>query len=132
MSNNLNAKEITANTAGNYVQANTGLQQAILALTQTTSISVTTADVDLTTGSDQDSASNVYKALRSARLIFSGAMDADHNVIVPNNQKLYLVNHTCTGGHTITVKTASGTGVALVNGDKKLLICDGTNVVAAL
>jgi hypothetical protein len=129
---NLTLQQVTANTAANYVQSNTADDQVDLALTEQRQIAVTTADIDLTTGSAQDTASNLYKALRSVRLEFTGAMTANRNVIVPNNKKLYLVKHSCTGGFTITVKTAAGTGVNLVNGDKKLLICDGTNVEAAL
>lgn len=129
MSNNLNAKEITANTAGNYVQANTGLAQAIAAVTEQRSISLTTDDLDLTTGSDQDTTSEIYKALRSIYLKFSGTMDADHNVTAPINKKLYVVEHACAGGFTITFKTAAGTGVDLVNGDVALVMCDGTDVI---
>ena len=130
----LRLKQVTANTAGNYNQSNTADNQVELALTKGRQITVTSADVDLTTGNSdgQDVNSNVYKALRSVRLEFVGAMDANHNVLLPVDEKIYLVKHSCTGGFTITVKTPSGTGVALVNGDKKLLICDGVNIENAL
>jgi hypothetical protein len=131
MSNNLRAKEVSQNTNGNYVQANTGLQQAILAMTEQRDIAVTTADVDLTTGAadGQTTTSNVYKALRSAYLKFTDTMDDDHNVILPTDKKLYFVEHDAAGGFTITVKTASGTGVDLVNGQIALVRCDGTDII---
>lgn len=48
-------------------------------------------------------------------------------VIVPNNSKLYAIINT--SGQTITVKTASGTGIAVPTAQQINLVCDGTNVV---
>ena len=48
-------------------------------------------------------------------------------VIVPNNSKLYQIINT--SGQTITVKTASGTGIAVPTAQQINLVCDGTNVV---
>jgi len=128
MSNNLNAKEITANTAGNYVQANSGIQQIVGAITEQQAVTLTTADLDYTTGSDQDATSNKYKALRSLYFQFTGTMDADHDVVLPTNKKLYVVDHECDGGFDITFKCSGGTGVAISNGDVALLLCDGTDI----
>lgn len=128
MANNLDAKEITGNTNGNYVQANTGLAQAIAAVSGFTSVALTTADVDLTIGSDQTTTSNLYKALRNLFFVINGAMTGARNIIVPDNVKLYIFSHEATGGFNATVKTAAGTGIALANGDVKILYCDGTNV----
>jgi hypothetical protein len=130
MANNLNAKEITANTAGNYVQANSGIQQIVGAITEQQAITLTTANIDLTTGSDQDPTSNVYKALRSLYFQFTGTMDADHDVVLPTNKKLYVVEHGCAGGFDITFKCSGGTGVTISNGQIALLLCDGTDIFA--
>ena len=55
-----------------------------------------------------------------------------NNLIVPTNTKLYYVfNNISSGGGTITVKTASGTGVAIPNGRRVAVVCNGTNVVQA-
>jgi hypothetical protein len=48
-------------------------------------------------------------------------------VIVPARTKLYNVINT--SGQTITVKTASGTGIAIKTSTNINVVCDGTNVV---
>jgi len=48
-------------------------------------------------------------------------------VIVPNSAKLYAIINS--SGQTITIKTASGTGVAIPTGKQANVVCDGTNVV---
>ena len=56
-----------------------------------------------------------------------------NNLIVPTNTKIYYVyNNISSGGGTITVKTASGTGVAIPVGQRNCLVCNGTNVVQAV
>jgi hypothetical protein len=51
------------------------------------------------------------------------------NVIVPAVSKMYLVTNACTGPYTVTVKTASGTGVVVSGSDISIVYCDGTNVI---
>ena len=49
------------------------------------------------------------------------------NLIVPDSTKLYcIINET---GHTVTVKTASGTGIAIPTAVQNNVVCNGTNVV---
>jgi len=48
-------------------------------------------------------------------------------VVVPARSKLYAIINT--SGQTITVKTASGTGVAVKTAKQVNLMCDGTNVI---
>ena len=49
------------------------------------------------------------------------------NLIVPDSTKLYcIINET---GHTVTVKTASGTGIAIPTAKQSNVVCNGTNVV---
>lgn len=48
-------------------------------------------------------------------------------LIVPASSKLYAIINTT--GQTITVKTASGTGIAVPTAQQINLMCDGTNVV---
>jgi hypothetical protein len=56
----------------------------------------------------------------------AGNPSAAAQVITPTVNKLYLVvNET---GQTVTVKTASGTGAAILNGRKAFVYCDGVNV----
>ncbi len=65
-------------------------------------------------------------------LIFTGALTASIAVIVPATAKRWIVQNSTTGAYTLTVKTASGTGVAVAQGKIRSVWCDGTNVLASL
>lgn len=62
---------------------------------------------------------------------FTGVLTGNRNVIVPNTVQQYWVTNDTTGAYTLTVKTATGTGVAVPQGARAITYCDGTNVVAA-
>ncbi|MFZ0797984.1 MAG: hypothetical protein WCA13_14370 [Terriglobales bacterium] len=44
---------------------------------------------------------------------FTGTLTANRNIIVPANKKAYAVWNNATSPYTLTIKTASGTGVAI-------------------
>jgi hypothetical protein len=90
------------------------------------SITMTDADYTLTT------ANGATDQARQMVLNMSGTLSATRNVICPAVQKLYVVQNATTGGYSITIKTAAGTGVAVPNGTATLVYCDGTNVVPAM
>ena len=76
--------------------------------------------------------SNVTETFSQAQNIIqvlTGALTANISVIVPATVQLYEVNNTTSGSYTLTVKTASGTGVVVPQGATSILYCDGTNVV---
>jgi hypothetical protein len=54
------------------------------------------------------------------------ALTGAATVICPSETKLYICKNST--GQQVTVKTAAGTGVALVDGVTKFVFCDGTNV----
>jgi hypothetical protein len=62
---------------------------------------------------------------------FTGVLTGNRNIIVPNTVQQYWVTNDTTGAYTLTVKTATGTGVSVAAGSRTILYCDGTNVVAA-
>lgn len=62
---------------------------------------------------------------------FIGAPDEDVIVIVPSVVGIYYVQDSFSGPNSMTLKTASGSGVALSATDRAILYCDGVNVVAA-
>lgn len=68
---------------------------------------------------------------RCAILQCSGAPGAAATVVCPAVTKLYVLKNGVTGGFAVTLKTASGTGIAVPNGKVMWLYCDGTNVVDA-
>lgn len=65
---------------------------------------------------------------RNMTLVIGGTLTANRNVIVPDVDKFYLVNNATTGGFSLTVKTLSGTGVAITNGALAIVYCDAVNV----
>jgi hypothetical protein len=92
------------------------------------------ADYTLNTGSTPDEVTN-YMAYK-----FTGTISADRNIIIPLdplsstfNKKLFAVWNNATSPFNLTLKTASGTGVAVTysaTAAYTLLYCDGTNVVS--
>lgn len=81
---------------------------------------ITTADVTLTTA----------EAMESAVIRLTSAPTAARNLIVPAKAKVYFIDNDTTGAFSVTIKTASGTGVALASGTNGAVFCDGTNVVS--
>jgi hypothetical protein len=62
----------------------------------------------------------------------TGTLTANRNLIVPAYTKLYFIDNATTGGYSVTVKVSGQTGVAVANGAKSALFCNGTDVVSAL
>jgi hypothetical protein len=66
---------------------------------------------------------------RKAVLKLTGVISADVNLIVPNEQKTYLIDAQFTGSNTLTVKPTSGSGVSFTSGQRGVVYCDSTNVI---
>lgn len=62
---------------------------------------------------------------------FGGALTANFTVIVPTTIQQYWVTNSTSGGFSITVKPAAGTGITVAAGESAILYCDGVNVVDA-
>lgn len=62
---------------------------------------------------------------------FTGVLTGNRVIIVPATVQQYWVDNATTGAFTLTVKPALGTGVAVTQGARSILYCDGTNVVSA-
>lgn len=112
-------------TWGDTTNTNLGtlLEQAITGV-----LSVAQGDTTLTL-TNTDGASN---QARNAVINLTGAMTAGRNVVVPTANKVYIFKNSTTGGFATTIKTAAGSGVAILNGQSRLVYCDGTNVVDGL
>lgn len=65
-------------------------------------------------------------------LIFTGALTGNIAVVVPNTAKAWKVWNKTTGAFVLTLKTAAGAGVAIAQGKKRDLWCDGSDVLAGL
>lgn len=66
---------------------------------------------------------------RRAVIQLTGTLTASRNVVCPTAQKLYMVYNNTSGSQSIVFKTSAGSGVTVPNGKKRLVYCDGTNVV---
>lgn len=66
---------------------------------------------------------------KNAGFKFTGTLTGNSNITVPDSNAYYLVINGTTGGFSLTVKTASGTGVTIAAGRQALVFCDSTNVV---
>ena len=59
------------------------------------------------------------------------SLTATRDLIVPTINKTYVVQNNTTGGRSIRVITATGTGITIPNGRTMAVYVDGTNVIAA-
>lgn len=85
-----------------------------------TVITVAGADITLST----NNGANDQARMSTISLI--GAPGAIRNIIVPNVSKWYIFENL--SGSDQIVKTAAGTGNTVKSGDRKFVLCDGTNV----
>lgn len=62
---------------------------------------------------------------------FTGVLTGNRTVIVPTTVQQYWVSNSTTGAFDLTIKTAAGTGVVIGQTQRRILYCDGVNVVRA-
>ena len=108
-------------TWGNVTNANLGT-----GLTELTvgSADVTFASADVTLTLTNTTAS---QTARNMRLNCIGTSGGARNLLVPAIEKIYVVNNAC--ADAITVKNATGTGIAVPAGKTMWVYNNGTNVV---
>jgi len=70
---------------------------------------------------------NATQTARNLRLNLTGTSGGAQNLIVPAVEKVYIVNNGC--ADAITVKNATGTGIAVPAGKTTWVYNNGTNVV---
>lgn len=104
--------------------ANRNFKQIDAAISGRVDIVMANADKSLTTSFSGDDEA------RAMLLVVGGTMSAPRNLVVPSVSKQYIVRNVTSGNQTLTVKTATGSGISLANGETRLLVCDGTNVLA--
>ena len=73
--------------------------------------------------------SNGTQSARNMRLNLTGTSGGAQNLIVPAIEKVYIINNGC--ADAITVKNATGTGIAVPAGKTMWVYNNGTNVVDA-
>jgi hypothetical protein len=82
--------------------------------------------ITLTNSVSSQIARNLYLNVTS-----SVSLTTTRELIVPTINKTYVVENNTSGGQSITVKTAAGTGITVANGEKVPLYVNGTSVVYA-
>jgi hypothetical protein len=115
-------------TWGDLTNTNIGalIEQAVAGYT--TVLMATDADKTLTA---LNGATDEARSM-GLRVTSTPTLTASRNIIVPSVSKLYVVKNSTTGGQSIVVKTAAGTGVTIPNGKSTIVVCDGTNVSEAI
>jgi len=74
---------------------------------------------------------NSVQASKS-RIVLNGTLTANINIVVPAWVKSWQVINNTVGAFTVTVKTPSGTGVAMTSGTTHYVIGDGVNITEDL
>lgn len=115
-----------AGTWGDITNTNLGtlLEQAVSGyVTQAITDSPTATTITLINGATSV-ARNMYLEL-------TGTLTAARVLEVPTNKKLYFIYNNTTGGFAVTVKVSGQTGISVPNGQKTILVCNGTDIIAA-
>ena len=61
--------------------------------------------------------------------VYAGTLAVNTEIIVPSESKIYFVANATTGAFTLTIKTATGTGITVAQDNKAILVCDGVDVL---
>ena len=69
---------------------------------------------------------------RNMSIELTGTLTAARVVEVPAKRKLYFVYNNTTGGFAVTFKVTGQTGISVPNGKKYALVCNGSDIVAAI
>ena len=124
-------KQTTGENSGTWgTKANTAMSRLEEAIAGMTTITVTGSNYTLDdTQYSENSSTTSESHLHIIKT--SGTLTGNRDVIVPARTKTYLIWNTNGGAYTLTVKTASGSGVIIPQGGVQYVYCDGTNVEAA-
>jgi hypothetical protein len=105
---------------GKEVLSNSGMENLALGISGAATIPLTNTDHTLTTDNQGEAQHFVQ--------ILTGALTANVNLVVPPESRVFIFDNRTTGAFTVTVKTATGGGVAVDQGARTLVYCDGTTV----
>lgn len=86
------------------------------------------ASIDMTTGAATlTTANGASDQARNMTLLLTGTPAGASTLFVPKAQKVYTIENSC--GQTVTVRSASGSGVAIANGVRATVFMDADNDV---
>ena len=95
------------------------IEQAITGVGQISLTNVSTYTLTSLNGLEDQARNNV--------LVFSGDPSGSCIVTAPTAEKVYIVSNEVSNNYTVTIKTAAGNGITILNGAKQLIYCDGTD-----
>lgn len=107
-------------------KANTVFDLADDAIAGMTTINTTGGSTTLT--SNNGAADEARRAI----LKVTGTLVSNATLTIPAQTKTYIVWNATSGSFTVTIKTSGGTGVAITQGKKFLIFCDGTDCFGAI
>src|SRR5688572_24257335 len=87
------------------------------------------ASVDAAGTGDLTLTASQYNALH---LDLTGVLTGNRNVILAAKKRRWVVTNSTTGAFSVTVKTASGTGVVVPQGYRAVVIGDGASILLLL
>jgi hypothetical protein len=123
---NLGIAHIASNQSQKEVTANTAFDELDEAMNTSVSINIS-GSVDVTPSS--------ATLMTGFSFTLTGTITATINLIVPATMKFYRFHHNAVhpsiGDYPVTVKVTGQTGVKLYPGDRRLLYCNGTDIVEA-
>jgi hypothetical protein len=88
------------------------------------------SDIYLTGNYTLSSYNGLPDEARNAVISCTGSLSAPANVIAPSVQKTYIITNNT--GSNVTIKTATGNGVTVLNTTSTLVYCDGTDFYQAV
>lgn len=86
------------------------------------------ATVPVTGGADSLTSNN-YAAdeARCAIIKFTGTLTSNAEITIPSKSKTYVIWNATDGAYTLEIGTSGGTAVAVAQGSKVIIFCDGTD-----
>lgn len=111
-----------------------GSSWATVGYGRSTAFQFTKLVLDVNTGPASYTLTSAQASNKLINIMSVGNIGASKTVIVPSVVGIYYVESTFTnggGGHTVTIKTAAGTGIGCLPNENSILYCDGVNVVKA-
>ncbi|WP_129324716.1 gp53-like domain-containing protein [Enterobacter cloacae] len=117
---------------GNWINLNEGNATSPESSTGATTGWVPLDSYGSTTISGLTNSSQTLTSVQASkdRIVLTGNLTSNINIIFPAWVKGWVVSNRCTGNFTVICKTASGSGVSVEQGNSNYIYCDGTNITA--
>ncbi|ELC7391353.1 hypothetical protein RJO89_000322 [Enterobacter asburiae] len=117
---------------GNWINLNEGNATSPESSTGATTGWVPLDSYGSTTISGLTNSSQTLTSVQASkdRIVLTGTLTSNINIIFPAWVKGWVVSNRCTGNFTVICKTASGSGVSVEQGNSNYIYCDGTNITA--